>query len=175
MTLDDITRIIPNGGLRAGVFLEPLNAAMAEFGIDTPLRQAAFLAQVAHESGGLRYVRELASGEAYEGRADLGNSQTGDGVRFKGRGLIQITGRSNYRDCSIALFGYADRLLSEPTLLEQPNMAARSAAWFWKRHNLNELADANSFRAITRAINGGFNGLTERLAYYARAREVLSC
>lgn len=173
MTLDELKKIIPYAGPRAGVFYGPLTKAMEEFGIDTPMRKAAFLAQIAHESGSLKYVREIASGEAYEGRADLGNTESGDGVRFKGRGLIQITGRANYKACSMALFG-DDRLLREPVLLESANAACRSAAWFWKSRALNGLADTGSFKAITRAINGGYNGYADRLAYFQRATQVLT-
>lgn len=143
---------------------------MEEFEIDTPLRQAAFLAQIAHESGSLKYVRELASGGAYEGRADLGNTEPGDGVLFKGRGLIQITGRANYRDCGQAL---GLDLLDDPSALEQPENACRSAAWFWYSRKLNDLADRGDFRTITKRINGGYNGYQDRLKYYERAKKVL--
>lgn len=173
VTLEQFKKIIPYAGPRAGVFYGPLVQAMEEFGIDTPMRQAAFMAQVAHESGSLKYVREIASGQAYEGRADLGNTEPGDGVRFKGRGLIQITGRANYRACSLALYG-DERLLQTSALLEDVEPACRSAAWFWRSRNLNALADTGAFRAITKAINGGFNGYDDRLAYYERAQAVLS-
>jgi putative chitinase len=146
---------------------------MTEFGIDTLGRQAAFLAQVAHESGSLRYVREIADGNAYEGRADLGNTSPGDGPRFKGRGLIQITGRANYRACSRELYGDDDALLLHPELLEDVVPACRSAAWFWWSHGLNSIADLGDYRKITRVINGGFNGYGERLAYFQRAQAVL--
>lgn len=173
ISLEQLKKIMIYAGPRAGVFHEPLCDAMAEFGIDTPLRQAAFLAQLAHESGSLKYVRELASGEAYEGRRDLGNTEPGDGVRFRGRGLIQITGRTNYRACSLGLFG-DERLLEQPELLETPVNACRSAAWFWQTMNLNALADIGAFRPITKAINGGFNGYEDRLTYYERAKAVLT-
>lgn len=153
-------------------FLPHLNAAMEEFEINTPKREAAFIAQLAHESGSFRYVREIASGKAYEGRVDLGNTEPGDGVRFKGRGLIQITGRANYQACSVALFG-DDRLVASPVLLETPPEACRSAAWFWKSRSLNNLADLGKFLSITKRINGGTNGLADREAYYKRAKEVL--
>jgi putative chitinase len=133
---------------------------------------AAFLAQVLHESGGLRYTRELASGEAYEGRGDLGNVQTGDGVRFKGRGLLQITGRTNYAACSRGIFGDT-RLLDTPALLEIPRYAALSAAWWWDTHGLSELADAGDFDRITRRINGGYNGRAERNRFYKALRGAL--
>lgn len=173
LTPEQLKKIIPYAGPRAGVFIGPLNDAMAEFGIDTPARQAAFLAQIAHESGSLRYVKELASGAAYEGRANLGNTKPGDGVRFKGRGLIQITGRANYRTCSKALYG-DERLLDHPELLEDVVQACRSAAWFWWSHGLNTIADVGDFRKITRVINGGFNGYEDRVAYFKRATEVLA-
>lgn len=178
LTLDQLRQIMPYAGKRAEVFLDPLNRAMVEFEINTPMRQAAFLAQLAHESGSLRYGRELASGEAYDtGRlaARLGNTPEadGDGQRYKGRGLIQVTGTDNYRACSAALFGDGQHLLDHPELLEQPDLAARSAGWFWQSNGLNELADADEFRQITRRINGGYNGMDDRLAYYDRAKGVL--
>ena len=122
--LDEATllKIMPHAKSRVQDFLEPLNAAMREFHINTPVRQAAFLAQIAHESGELRYVKELASGAAYEGRASLGNTQPGDGVRFKGRGYVQVTGRRNYSDWSRRL---GVDLVSNPRLASQPNVAAR--------------------------------------------------
>lgn len=176
MNLDDLRRIMPNAGNRAALFLQPLNDAMTEFGIDTPQRQAAFLAQLAHESGSLRYVRELASGDAYDtGRLAerLGNTPEadGDGQRYRGRGLIQITGTGNYRACGLAL---GLDLLAHPELLEQPVNACRSAGWFWQTHGLNALADAGDFERITRKINGGLNGQADRLAFYQRATEVLA-
>jgi putative chitinase len=172
MTLDQLQKIMPHAGARAAGYLDPLNRAMDQFDIRTPARQAAFLAQIAHESGSLCYTRELASGAAYEGRADLGNTQAGDGMRFRGRGLIQITGRHNYQVCSIALFG-DERLLDNPMLLEAACDACRSAAWFWSWSGLNALADAGDFRRITRKINGGLNGLEEREAFYAAAKKAL--
>ena len=171
MTGAQLMQIMPLAGRRATLFLEPLKAAMVEFGIDTPLRQAAFLAQVGHESGQLRYVRELASGAAYEGRGDLGNVVAGDGVRFKGRGLLQVTGRANYAACGVAL--HLD-LLSRPDLLEQPGNACRSAGWFWQSRGLNRLADVGDQERLTRRINGGVHGLAERLALYQTARRVLA-
>ncbi len=179
ITLDQLRAIMPFAGKRAEAYLDPLNRAMEEFCIDTPVRRAAFLAQVAHESGSLRYVRELASGEAYDtGRlaSRLGNTpeDDGDGERYKGRGLIQITGTANYRDCSEALFGDSQHLLDHPEILELPDPACRSAAWFWQKHGLNAPADRGEFERITRVINGGVNGLSDRLAYYGRALQVLA-
>ena len=176
ITLDNLKTICPQASVgRMALFLEALNDAMDEYHISENVqRETAFIAQVAHESGGFHYVRELASGEAYEGRKDLGNIEPGDGVRYKGRGLIQITGRANYGACSVALFGYPSRLLTAPELLEDPGNACRSAAWFWQTHGLNELADAGDFLRITKRINGGTNGLPDRMAYFERAKEVLA-
>lgn len=171
MNRAQLLRIMPYARSRVDVFLPHLNAAMAEFHINTPARQASFLAQVGHESGQLRYVKELASGRAYEGRKDLGNTEPGDGVRFKGRGLIQITGRANYARCGAAL-GYD--LISHPEYLESPALACRSAAWFWNANGLNELADAGDQVKVTRRINGGTNGLADRLALYETAKQVFA-
>jgi putative chitinase len=162
---------MPFSAGRLEVFAQPLAGAMQEFGISTAKRQAAFVAQIAHESGQLRYVCEIASGDTYEGRADLGNTQPGDGPRFKGRGLIQITGKTNYEACGKAL-GLA--LIQTPSLLEVPASACRSAAWFWQTHGLSELADVDKFGAITKRINGGFNGIDERLAYWLIARKMVN-
>ena len=166
--LDEATllKIMPHAKSRVQEFLEPLNAAMREFHINTPVRQAAFLAQIAHESGELRYVEEIASGIAYEYRKDLGNTQPGDGMKFKGRGLIQITGRNNYHECGKAL---GVDLITNPELLETNDLACRSAAWFWASRGLNDLADRGDFERITKRINGGLNGLKERQAYYVKA------
>jgi putative chitinase len=170
VTLAQLVAIMPLAHTRAVAFLAPLNAAMVEFGITTPARQASFLSQVGHESGQLRYVRELASGQAYEGRVDLGNVQPGDGVRFRGRGLLQVTGRANYAACGKAL---SLDLLAQPELLEHAVNACRSAGWFWQTRGLNALADAGDQVKVTRRINGGTNGLAERLALYLAARKVL--
>lgn len=177
ITEQQLRQIMPLARGRAAVFLPYLNAAMTRRQITTPRRIAAFLAQIGHESGQLLYVRELASGAAYDtGRlaAQLGNTPAadGDGQRYKGRGLIQITGRANYRSASLALFG-DERLLERPELLEQPEWAAESAAWFWESKGLNALADALDMNRITRRINGGLNGLADRLALWGKAREVL--
>lgn len=180
LTERQLIQIYPLAGHRAGAFLTPLNEAMDRWEIDHPKRIAAFLAQVGHESGQLRYVKELGS-DRYLSRYDtgplalrLGNTPEpdGDGQRYCGRGLIQVTGRNNYQACSRALFG-DERLLAQPQLLEQPRWACESAAWFWQSRGLNALADRGEFNRITRHINGGLNGLDERLKLWARAREVL--
>lgn len=170
MTKDQLSKIYPFAGKRIDVFLMPILSAMNEFKINTKQREAAFLAQIGHESGQLLYVKELASGAEYEGRADLGNTMPGDGVQFKGRGLIQITGRTNYVAAMMEL--HMD-CVEHPELLEEPVNAARSAGWFWFTHGLNELADVGDFIKITRKINGGTNGLENRQQLYAKALEIL--
>lgn len=117
-------------------YIEWLNYFMPKYGIDSDKEVAAFIAQIGHESGQLRYVEELASGSAYEGRKDLGNVQAGDGVRYKGRGLIQITGRFNYEELSKDL---GEDFIKHPKLLSTPKYAVQSACWFWKRNKLNDL------------------------------------
>jgi len=181
-------------------FVTPLAEACAEWGIDTPLRLAAFLAQIAHESGQLRtlaenlnysadallrvfprhfdtagaaaYARqpERIAARVYANRMGNGDEASSDGWRYRGRGLIQVTGHDNYAACGTAL---SLNLIAQPELLEQPAPAARSAAWFWHRHDLNGLADARDITTITRRINGGLTGLDDRKACYARASTAL--
>lgn len=174
LTEAQLLRIYPNASQRAGVFVPALNRAMQRYRIDSPVRQAAFLAQIGHESGQLKWVKELwgptPAQLKYEGRKDLGNTEPGDGKRFMGRGLIQITGRDNYRKVGSAL---SIPLLDKPELLELPEWSATSAAWWWANHGLNELADAGEFEKITRRINGGLNGQAERLVLWERAKTVL--
>ena len=180
ITAQQLLQILPDAGKQAGVFASALSLAMERYQINTMLRMAAFIAQVGHESGQFRYVREL-GGDQYLSKYDtgtlakrLGNTPEpdGDGQKYRGRGLIQITGRDNYLACSKALFG-DDRLLRTPDLLEQAEWACKSAAWFWNSRNLNALADAGDLEAVTRRINGGLNGMAERLSFYQRAKAVL--
>ena len=156
---------------KANEFCDPLNNAMAKYSINTLLRESAFLAQVGYESGRLTYVQEIASGKEYEGRKDLGNTKVGDGVKFKGRGLIQITGRTNYKQCGTDL---KLDLLTHPELLETIENACLSAAWFWDKHHLNPLADQQLFSNITKVINGGLNGQLDRQLIYNKAKKTLS-
>lgn len=175
ITEQQLLRILPNAGRQAGVFVSVLNTAMSKYGIVTVPRIAAFIAQVGHESGQLRYVREIwgptAQQAGYEGRADLGNTVKGDGSKYRGRGLIQITGRANYAACGEAL---ALDLINHPDLLEQPHHASMSAAWFWSTKGLNTLAEKGEFMKITRRVNGGLNGLEDRQRLYAQAQKVLA-
>jgi putative chitinase len=159
-----------------------LTAAVNEFGIDQPARAAAFLAQLAHESAQFRFMEEIWGPTAAQRRyeppgklaGDLGNTDAGDGRRFKGRGPIQITGRANYRRFG-DLLGLD--LVSAPEQAALPEVAFRIAGLYWSKKGLNELADrmtAEAFREITRRINGGFNGLAERERFYETAKTVLN-
>lgn len=176
---------------RAAQWLAPIEEAMGLYGVDTPLRKAAFLAQIGHESGGLRYSTELwgptPTQTRYEGRADLGNTQPGDGKRFRGHGLIQVTGRSSHarmRDRLRAKFperGVPD-FEADPEALALPEWAALSAADFWDDHRLNDWADRGDFDGVSDIINrgrktakeGDANGYDDRLALYYVARKVLA-
>lgn len=144
------------------------------YGVTSPLEKAHFLAQVAHESGSGKWLRELASGRAYEGRKDLGNVQVGDGVRYKGRGLIQCTGRANYAAYTGWKYG-DDRALRAPEMLEELPDAVDAAFWYWtvERPKLKQLALADDVVGVTRAINGGTNGLDDRKAKLAKAKRLL--
>jgi len=172
------------------IYVPLLNKYTAKYKIDTKQRLAPFLANCAEESSSFNDTLENANpghkpGEQYEGRADLGNIVEGDGVKFPGRGLGQLTGRKVYHDCSLALYGNLD-LLVHPELLEQPDAATESACWFWaKVKNLNEIADLPSnwihpgphqytkFQFIVVRINGGLNGYSARYAFLKRCLEIL--
>lgn len=137
ITAQQLLQILSSSGRQAGVFVPVLNSAMAKYGIVTRLRIAAFIAQVGHESGPFRWLKELwgptAQQAGYERRTDLGNTVNGDGFKYRGRGLIQITGRANYKSCGDAL---GLDLINQPELLEQPQYATMSAAWFWSTRGL---------------------------------------
>ena len=198
ITTQQLLQILPNAGQSAGVFVSALNTAMNHYQIVGLKRVAAFIAQIGHESGHLvrlvenlnysadalrriwpsRFNVELAGAVerkpeqianiAYGNR--MGNSAPGDGWKYRGRGLIQITGKNNYRACGEAL---SLDLIAQPELLEKPQHACMSAAWFWAANGLNTLADAGKFDAITQRINGGQTGAADRQALYARALKVL--
>jgi putative chitinase len=166
---------------RRSELLPVLLAAATEFAITTPPRLAAFLAQLAHESGQFRFMEELWGPTAAQRRYEpactlatrLGNTDAGDGKRFKGRGPIQITGRANYRRYGDLL---GIDLLADPDRAASPDPAFRIAALFWAKNGLNELADratSTAFQQITRRINGGLNGIADREAFYRRACTVL--
>ena len=150
----------------------PLDSAGRRFDIVTPPRRAMFLAQVAHESGGLLYTEEIwgptETQLRYEGRLDLGNTVSGDGSKFRGHGLIQITGRANHLACAefFDLQGFGPTALIN--WMRSPQGASLSAAWFWMKHGCNEIADSGDFVALTRRINGRMNGYLQRQDYLAR-------
>jgi putative chitinase len=171
VTIAQLRAIMPHlTAERAAEFVGPLDKAMTQYDITTPRRRAAFLAQLAHESGELKYMEETASGAAYEGRKDLGNTEPGDGKRYKGRGPIQLTGRANYRRAGEAL---GLDLVGKPEQVATPDVGCRVAGWFWQTHRLNDLADRKDFTTITRRVNGGLNGQAARERYYRKALEVL--
>ena len=175
ITTQQLQQILPNAGQSAGVFVSALNTAMNHYQIVGTKRVAAFIAQIGHESGQFKYVKEIwgptKAQARYEGRADLGNTVVGDGQKYHGRGLIQITGRANYGACGEAL---GLDLINHPEILEKPQHACMSAAWFWASRGLNTLADAGSFSKITQRINGGQNGAADRQALYAKALKVVA-
>ncbi|KAB1069278.1 peptidoglycan-binding protein [Methylobacterium planeticum] len=164
----------------AAKIAESFNPLAAPFGLTTPLRQAHFFAQLAHESAGFKYVREVwgptAAQKRYEGRKDLGNTQAGDGSRYRGRGPIQITGRDNYRAFTAWIqcrYPEAPDFEAEPEKLEEFPWALMAAFWFWDTRGLNALADADDVVAVTKKINGGTNGLADRKAALKRAKAEL--
>lgn len=163
----------------AAAIYTPILAGVCElYQINTPARLAAFLAQIGHESESFQFTREIASGAAYEGRLDLGNTQPGDGVRFRGRGLIQVSGRFNYaavRDRLRALLGVdaVPDFEAAPEPLEQPYWAGMSAGDYWDSHGLNALADVGDFKKITKKINGGLIGIDDRMARWETAKQAI--
>jgi putative chitinase len=164
--------MIGAGQVVIGQYYPILLKKMNEYEINTHIRMAHFLAQIAHESGQLTLTEELASGDAYEGKKEqLGNTQPGDGPRFKGRGLIQLTGRRNYEEYGKAKgVDYATDA-SAKLLATNPVAAVDVACWFWTtKLSLNALADKDDVMEITKKINGGYNGLEERKAFLARAK-----
>ncbi len=179
LTDSDLQQIMPKlPQAKRQLFLPFLNKVMEIYEIDTPLRASAFLAQIAHESAELRFMEEIWGPTAQQKRYDppsdlakrLGNTQPGDGFRFRGRGPIQITGRANYKKYGDLL---GVDLVGNPDLASTPQFAFSTAALFWKNNGLNELADVQDFITITRRINGGLNGLQDRQKYYAIAKNVL--
>jgi putative chitinase len=152
-----------------------LLTGMRQFEITGRLREAAFIATIAHESGELQYTAEIwgptHAQEGYEGRADLGNTIAGDGKRYRGRGLIGITGRANYQALSEALL---IDYVAAPERLELPPDAALSACWWWETHGCNEVADRSDLEGVTRIVNGGLNGWESRNHYYKAALATLA-
>lgn len=198
-----LIEIMPHAVQRAALFVDPFNEVFGKYAINTPVRVAMFLAQVAHECGELseleenlnysaealmrvfprhfdadsaaQYARqpEKIANRVYANRMGNGNEDSGDGWGFHGRGCIQITGRDNYTACSASVYGDLQVLLDVPEKLLQPEGAVLSAGWFWARGSLNELADGGDIQGCTRIINGGLNGLDQRQAYWEQAKSVL--
>lgn len=172
MTQLELSQLV--GHEKAARWIDPLNDTFERYGINSTLQRAHFLAQILHETGGLKWLRELwgptEAQERYEGREDLGNTQPGDGFRYRGRGAIQLTGRYNY-----TLYTRATGIdfLANPDLLEQPPHALLVAGWYWHTHNLNREANQDDVKAVTRRINGGLNGLTDRVSWLNQAKRAL--
>ncbi len=177
----------------AAIWLPLFNDMLPKYGINTKERLVGFLSQIGHESGGLLYTREIADGSAYEGRKDLGNTQAGDGKKFRGRGLIQITGRANYQAFKDK---YGIDVVSNPDLLggqystnstkDQLKNSLLASIWFWDRAKLNDLADKfdlskpvkdkanlDTITKITKKINGGINGLADRMNKFESGRDYI--
>lgn len=151
-------------------FADALPDLCINYAIDTPHRQQHFIAQCAHESDHFATTKEYASGAAYEGRKDLGNTQKGDGRKFRGRGLIQLTGRANYTAAAKAMEA---PFLDQPELVERFPFAADVSGWFWQTHGCNELADKDDVKLVTRRVNGGLNGLDSRIAALESVRTLI--
>jgi putative chitinase len=206
ITLDDLLRIVPGAKGNAEEFVVPLNAAMEKFGITTPVRQAAFIAQAAHESDefqaldehlhyrnlarvraifkrhfitmrdadveGYMNTPEMFASRIYANRLGNGDEASGDGWKYRGRGLFQITGKDNYRSCGT---GIGSDLISMPEKLIEPRFASLSAAWYFRVNGCVSLADSGDFEAITKRVNGpAMLGQEERLAYFDKGMEVLA-
>lgn len=181
LTLEQLKRIYNKAPAdRLQKYYQPLCTALTAAGIDTPLREAAFLAQIGHESDELRYMAEVWGPTPQQLRYDpptklaakLGNMEPGDGYRFRGAGPLQITGRENFRRAGKAL---GLDLESHPEQAFTPAVGFKLAAWFWDTHGLNKFADAQDFDAITLRINGGYIGKEDRDRRYVIARHVLGC
>ena len=180
LTDTQLSQIMRNASQRKRqLYLQPLNDAMAAYDINSLARTAAFIAQLAHESGEFNFMQELwgptAAQKRYEPPSDLarrlGNTTQGDGFRFKGRGPIQITGRANYQTYGTLL---GIDLIAEPERAASPDVAFKIAGLFWQRNGLNALADAGNFQAITQRINGGQNGAADRERFFTLAKTVLA-
>jgi len=175
ITASDIRAMSPTAAARIVAGIVDNQQAIADGGIDTPLRFAHFMAQLAHESAHFQVTREFASGAAYEGRKDLGNIHPGDGKRYRGRGLIQTTGRANYREATgdiRKMIPTAPDFETDPEALEEFPWALLAGISYWRRRNLNAAADRDDVETVTRKINGGTHGLPERIKYLAKAKAI---
>jgi putative chitinase len=175
ITAANIKAMSPTAAPRIVAGIVDNQEAITAGGIDTPLRLCHFMAQLAHESAHFTVTREFASGAAYEGRADLGNTEPGDGVRYRGRGLIQTTGRANYREATNdiqQMNSEAPDFEEDPEQLEEFPWALLAGISYWRRRNINELADDDDVEGVTRKINGGLRGLDEREKYLEKAKSI---
>jgi putative chitinase len=189
ITVDHLVQVAGTTKPLMAPLVEFINALCPEYEIDIPQEYCHFLAQACHETDHFKTLREYASGKAYEGRADLGNTKPGDGVRFKGRGIFQTTGRANYLQLGIKK-GHRDLFINHPELLEQPEYAVWSACEYWKTRGLNDAANHDDLDKLKKkyrgnlievppvefisiTINGGYNGMEERKKFYAIARSVI--
>jgi len=180
VTTDQMLKIIGSNQLsdRVNAMVPGINVTLERFKINTPLRMAHFFGQILHESGGLRWLREIwgptDAQRRYEPPSrlakDLGNTQAGDGKRYMGRGVIQLTGRANYAKFSQAM---GVDFLSNPDLVASPQYAVTAAGWFWDMRNINRFADQDDLLKVTRLVNGGKNGLADREKYLKRSKQVL--
>ena len=171
-TKDKLAIVLPlAANSRLDLYFEPLKAGMTKYGITSGLQAAHFIAQLGHESMSFLYCEEIASGSAYEGRSDLGNTEPGDGRRFKGRGLIQLTGRANY--AAYSKYTGVDYLAQPERLSSDPVVAVDVSCWFWNDRGVDKLAERDDVKAVTRRINGGYNGLDDRMHNLHRAKAML--
>lgn len=179
VTKEQILKIMPNAEKYVDKYLSYINGYSEVFKIDTPKRMAHFLAQVAHESNELRNTKEIGNKSYFDmydhGKLKqmLGNLKDGDGYKYRGRGLIQITGRANYQAYQNSRYCKGN-VMDNPQLLEQPLGAVKSSMWWWWKHGLNEAADSDSLLSVTKTINGGTNGLESRRKYLAKAKLALN-
>ena len=173
ITLGNLKQASGRNDIICNNYVIPLNQTLSKYEINSPLRVCHFLAQIFQESYRFKFTLEEATGSEYEGRKDLGNVEVGDGIRFKGRGLIQITGRANYQALTDAI-GKPNNVnfILNPELLQQPLYATMSAGWFWNSRKLNLIADQDDIRHITLHINGGYNGLDHRIAYLNALKKI---
>ena len=202
MNTEQLAKILKMKPAKAGEWIDAINATFEKFDISTPERQACFLGQCAHESGGFTALSEnlnysaaslcrvwpkrfptVTDGQNYErnpqkiankvyaNRMGNGDEESGEGFAYRGRGLIQLTGKSNYEACGEAI---GVDLVSNPDLVATPEYAALSAGWFWDKNHLNKFADANDMEGLTKKINGGTHGIEDRVARTQLALDILS-
>jgi putative chitinase len=172
MTKQEFIKLVPSNPSLADRYYQPIKDTMDKFNIDTPLRQSHFISQLLHETGNLQYTQEIASGKAYEGRKDLGNTQVGDGARFKGRGLFQLTGRANYK--AFGDYIGVDLIKNPELVANNPKIGSLVAGWFWNVKKLNKKADNDDIIGVTKSINGGLNGIADRVEKLKNAKAVIT-